>query len=93
MRVFLQQKNKCNYHFLFGILVDFIILVQYRSLKASRRRPWAVAINILKKNESKFGYVGNVFYLCNEERKQLKAKQYEKGKHQQPTRLPYGDSQ
>lgn len=49
MRVFLQQKNKCNYHFLFGILVNFIILVQYRSLKASRRRPWAVAINILKK--------------------------------------------
>ena len=29
MRVFLQQKNQCNYLFLFGILVDFFILVQY----------------------------------------------------------------
>ena len=29
MRVFLQQKNKCNYRFLFGNVVDFFILVQY----------------------------------------------------------------
>jgi len=29
MRVFPQQKNKCNCRFLFGIVVDFFILVQY----------------------------------------------------------------
>jgi hypothetical protein len=74
--------------------VDFIILGQYRSLKAAgggvdRRHQQSLK----KKNQKNLDKSEMFSTFVLEERKQLKTKQYEKGKHQQPLRLPYGDSQ